>query len=394
MLQLYGRASSSRAVGGNAPTVLRVTDLASTPAEEKGRTAFVLRNGQRAPDGFALYLIIGSADTTSLPQSAPFVVLPQQFSYLRSGDIVSIREDRGAVGVRVLYRRESSHNTFLVTERCDNYCLMCSQPPKREDDSWIIDEILQAVPLVDQTTTHLGFTGGEPTLLEERFLQVLQECKRRLPSTSIHVLSNGRSFSNRQFTKAWADIQHPALFVGIPLYSDVATLHDYIVQASGAYDQTLKGILNLKELVQKVEVRVVLHKQTYPRLPQLAEFIVRNLLFVDHVALMGLEVTGFTLANMEALWIDPIEYQRELYQAVQVLDAARVPVSIYNLPRCLLPQALWPFAARSISDWKNEYRPECQNCEEVSRCAGFFGTSKGKHSAHIRPIRSAAAHPA
>ena len=55
--------------------------------------------------------------------------------------------------------------------------------------------------------------------------------------------------------------------------------------------------MNLKRLGQKVEIRVVLHKQTYRRLPQLAEFLTRNLLFVNHVALMGLEITGFTRAN-------------------------------------------------------------------------------------------------
>jgi hypothetical protein len=38
--------------------------------------------------------------------------------------------------VRVLYRRSSRHNFFLVTERCNNYCLMCSQPPKSVDDEW------------------------------------------------------------------------------------------------------------------------------------------------------------------------------------------------------------------------------------------------------------------
>ena len=72
---------------------------------------------------------------------------------------------------------------------------------------------------------------------------------------------------------------------GIPLYSDIASKHDFVVQAKGAYDETI-GILNLKAYNQKVEIRVVLHQKTYERLPQLALFIVRNLQFVDHVALM------------------------------------------------------------------------------------------------------------
>jgi len=45
-------------------------------------------------------------------------------------------------------------------------------------------------------------------------------------------------------------------------------------------DETVRGILNLKREHQRVEVRVVIHKQTYRGLPRLAEFLARNLLFV------------------------------------------------------------------------------------------------------------------
>ena len=40
-------------------------------------------------------------------------------------------------------------------------------------------------------------------------------------------------------------------------------------------------------------------------LGDIADFIVRNLPFVERVALMGLEITGLTRANLEELWIDP-----------------------------------------------------------------------------------------
>jgi len=71
----------------------------------------------------------------------------------------------------------------------------------------------------------------------------------------------------------------------------------------------------LKRHGLKVEIRVVIHKQTYERLPQLARFIVRNLTFVDQVVWMGLEMTGFTRANIDALWIDPIGSLRGLRYA-------------------------------------------------------------------------------
>ncbi len=30
---------------------------------------------------------------------------------------------------------------------------------------------------------------------------------------------------------------------------------------------------------------------------------------MDHVALMGMENTGFAIANNDILWIDPVDYQ-------------------------------------------------------------------------------------
>jgi hypothetical protein len=41
-------------------------------------------------------------------------------------------------------------------------------------------------------------------------------------------------------------------------------------------------------------------------------WIARNLPFVDHVALMGLENTGFAIANEALLWIDPMDYCDDL----------------------------------------------------------------------------------
>jgi MoaA/NifB/PqqE/SkfB family radical SAM enzyme len=134
-----------------------------------------------------------------------------------------------------------------------------------------------------------------------------------LPQTAVHILSNGRLFADPNFVKRYADIQHLDRMIGIPIYSDVSPIHDYVVQSDGAFDETIRGVLNLKRYGQKVEIRIVVHQQTYARLPQLAEFLTRNLTFVDHVAFMGLEITGFTRANLDSLWIDPVDYQPELY---------------------------------------------------------------------------------
>lgn len=101
-------------------------------------------------------------------------------------------------------------------------------------------------------------------------------------------------------------------------------------------------MLNLKRFGQKVEIRVVLHKQTYKGLPELAMFIARNLLFVDQVALMGLEHTGFARANIDSLWIDPIEYEDQLSEAVRILSTYGIHTAVYSHPLCLVNPDVYP----------------------------------------------------
>ena len=284
--------------------VMRVSDQRDRPRALRAREAFLATEGN-LPEGFGVYVALAkdAAALSDLPSQTKTMVLPDEFDYLADGDVLRLWPKSNAV--RVLYRRNSFHNHFLLTERCNHYCLMCSQPPKNIDDSWIVDDVLAAIPLIDPSTQEIGFTGGEPTLLGDDFFRILRAMKSYLPHTAVHILSNGRLFAAPEFAKRYADIRHFDMMIGIPIYSDVSTIHDYVVQSDGAFDETIRGILNLKRYGQKVEIRVVVHRQTYARLPQLAEFLARNLTFVDHIALMGLEITGFTRANLDSLWIDP-----------------------------------------------------------------------------------------
>ncbi len=383
MLTLSGRAVELRNFAHDAKnTVLRVSTDANRPRALRQREAFLVSH-PLIPEGFGTYLLLSKHLSLGegLPPASRVVVLPDDFAYIADGDVARIWPHGHQI--RVLYRRGSPNNNFLLTERCNHYCLMCSQPPKDIDDSWIVQEILTAIPLIDPSTAEIGFTGGEPTLLGEDFFNILRAAKSYLPHTAIHILSNGRLFAEEEFARRYAAIEHPDMMIGIPIYADISTIHDYVVQADNAFDETIRGILNLKRHHQKVEVRVVIHQQTYRRLPQLAEFLVRNLTFVDHVALMGLEITGFTRANLDSLWIDPFDYQSELYRAASFLADSKMRVSIYNHQLCVLDRRLWPFARKSISDWKNEYLALCTGCRERQNCGGFFSSSKIRYSDHI-----------
>jgi His-Xaa-Ser system radical SAM maturase HxsC len=357
------------------PFIARIAESSST---HDTREALLARDDDPvSANGFRCVLRIGKPRTDEIP-------VPNTLEYLSAGDIV--RVNRHAGEIHVLYRRSSLHNVLFFTERCNSRCLMCSQPPRAVDDSYLVEEILEAIPLMSPDTADLCITGGEPTLLGEKFLEVVEATKRWLPKTSLHVLSNGRLFS-LNFAREIAAIHHPDLMIGIPLYSDVASKHDFVVQARGAFDETIRGIMNLERCKQKIELRFVIHKQTFERLPQAARFIARNIPFVDQVALMGLEMMGFTKTNLDALWIDPVEYQPQLREAARELSFSHVKVMIYNHQLCILDKELWQFARRSISDWKNIYMPECQSCALRADCGGFFASAPVRYSSHITAFR-------
>lgn len=302
------------------------------------------------------------------------------------GDV--LRLDLAAGSVHLVYRKASPHNSLFITERCNSRCLMCSQPPRDVQDHHLADEALQLIPLMYPDTVEVGITGGEPTLAGEGLIAILQSLKNHLPQTAVHLLSNGRLCRDPQWARAFAAVRHPDFMIGIPLYADVPWLHDEIVQAHGAFEETLNGLYQLGSQGIRIEIRVVVHQRSLPRLRQTAAFIAQHLPFVEQVAIMGLELMGFARSNLASLWVEPSECGEALHDAVLEIEARGVKPLLFNYPLCFLPQALHPYAVQSISDWKNIYPPECASCVLRSSCSGFFASTILRKPKGITPYGS------
>lgn len=181
----------------------------------------------------------------------PSVYAVQTFDHLAEGDIIVINTD-GVINT--LYRVNSYQNFLLATERCNSNCLMCSQPPRDKNDIPFLYKIhQQAIPLIPKDCKEIGITGGEPTLMGDRYFTLLQLIKTELPQTDVHCLTNGRSFAWPGMASRMGALQMDRLMLGIPLYSDYYQLHDYIVQARDAFHQTLQGLHNLALHNQRLE---------------------------------------------------------------------------------------------------------------------------------------------
>jgi His-Xaa-Ser system radical SAM maturase HxsC len=358
------------------------------PVPKKDRNNFILLGKEvpADPDELRGYLaFLTTAKATDDVNSVPAMFCAQELDHLRTNDIVAVEPENGFV--RTLYRPDSNHNVIFATQRCNSNCLMCSQPPRdRDDTDALLQRNLKLIRLIDKPPARLVITGGEPTLLGERLFKIITALRDKFPTTYLHMLTNGRMFAWSWYTAGLAEVKHPDFMLGVPLYSDDPGVHDYVVQARGAFDQTVLGLQQLARYGLRVEIRVVLHAITIPRLVALADYIYRNFTFAEHVALMGLENIGYAPRNMEKLWIDPADYQDQLESAVEILSTRGMHVSIYNHQLCVLRKSLWKFARKSISDWKNMYLDKCDECGVRSQCGGFFQWATKLHSAHIHAL--------
>lgn len=275
----------------------------------------------------------------------------------------------------------SNDNTLFCTEQCNNHCIMCCQPPKKTDDIDILfQENLLRIKNAPKDLPIIGITGGEPTLLGEKLIDLIRQIREQLPGTDIHILSNGRNFKDMSYSEKVVSAGDGRIIFGIPLHSDYSGDHDIIAGCRNAFYETIQGLYNLALCEACIELRVVINKLNYQRLHCISEFINKNLPFVTWTAFMGMEYTGYAVEHSNQIWVEPIEYMSKLQKAVHTLDEWHYKTCIYNIPLCLLTEDLHEFAEQSISDWKNEYYEICDGCTLKAKCSGGFTTS-------IKPYR-------
>lgn len=297
------------------------------------------------------------------------------------GDVVVINKQGEIIFV---YEVKSNHNAIMATERCNHRCIMCPQPPiLQEKDKTPFN--LKLISLFDKKTQEIGITGGEPTLIGDNLFVLINHIKKELPKTAISILSNGVKFANKEYAMKLAKCRHHDLQIDIPLFSDIAEEHNRIVGANTFY-KTVQGLYNLALFRLRIGIRIVIHKQTYKRLPQFADFIYRNFPFVSQVAFMQMETTGLAKENFDELWIDPYDYNAELREAVLLLADRGMKPYIYNAQLCVLPEDIRCYAQQSISDWKDIYLTECEECVLIGKCAGFFESNRQAYSTHIKKV--------
>ncbi|NJB67180.1 His-Xaa-Ser system radical SAM maturase HxsC [Desulfobaculum xiamenense] len=302
---------------------------------------------------------------------------------LKDGDIVRIN----SVGdLFVVFENNSDENAFLVTDNCNSRCVMCPQPPCVHQRKFY-EEVKDILSLVNVVPEVIAITGGEPLLYYDDFVRLIGYVRQYLPGANIQLLTNARVLKDAQKALEIVDASDDSVTFCVPLYADTPFVHDALVGVNGAFWETMEALHHLGKLSANIELRNVILSPNVSRLQKWADFVSKNMPFVGRVALMGMEPIGLARKNIETLWVDPVDYQDELKEAVKNFVRTGIPVSIFNHQLCVVHEVLWQYCVKSICNWKVRYIDMCTDCMKKELCGGIFFAGVDKHSRGIQAIK-------
>lgn len=264
---------------------------------------------------------------------------------------------------------------IFLWNQCNNRCLMCTNPVDLRNGAnereysleAKMEEILSKVSDGDK----IQFTGGETTMHPD-FFELLFWTRRNFPSSKILLLSNGRIFSYKEFTKKLLSIDN--LTLQIPFLGSNDEIHDGITNAPNSFDETREGILNIldhKNETHHLEIRIVLTKKNISFLGDIMDFVKNDFGGGDSLVILFPLVLGSCRANFDNIGL---KYGRAM-KTIQSAVANRIgefnDLRLYHFPLCQIDRSLWPHAYRSLVDKVIHFSSKCEECRYKRHCLGI-----------------------
>lgn len=310
---------------------------------------------------------------------------------------------------------------LAITYRCNNNCAHCynarsRQHPELSTGQWkhILDRLWEiGIP-------HVVFTGGEPTLRDD-LPELIAHAEKNGQITGINT--NGRRLKDAQFVQSLIDagLDH----VQITLESHEAEVHDRMVQARGAWQDTVAGLRSVLNTKLYVMTNTTLLRHNAPQISATLDFLAE--IGVPTVGLNALIYSGrgldvdtglaeeelpplLTLARektmlneQKLIWYTPTQYchfdpmQLELgvkgctaalYNMCVEPDGSVLPCQSYyhSLGNLLIDpwDQIWNHDLAVTLRERRNLPAECQACALLLECGGGCPLAR-QANPHLRP---------
>ena len=267
---------------------------------------------------------------------------------------------------------------------CNNCCRFCVQGDKRHRIADLdTDALMTRLEEARAHAENIVFTGGEVTLRPD--LVSLVARAKALDFQTIQIQTNGRMFAYRAVCQdlidAGANEFSPAL------HGHDAALHDYLTRGKGSFDQTVRGIRNLKKLGQPVITNSVITRSNYRHLPDLARLLLK--LRVDQYQFAFVHPVGSAGDDFQSVVPRLSLAARYVAEGLDLGVAAGVTCMTEAITACFLPGREQHIAERILPETRvydasvvvesyTAYRlnegklkgPRCPDCHWYEQCEG------------------------
>lgn len=274
---------------------------------------------------------------------------------------------------------------ITVGYQCNQNCRFCSVGHKRKELNKSADDIKKDILYAKKLGIEvLGFGGGEPTIRKDIF-EVVKFAKEQGFST-IRIQTNGLMFGYEWFAKKM--IESGANYFKFSMSGHTAELHDYMSRVQGSFDSAIRGIKNLKELGQSVEVNIIITKQNYKLLPQIVNFYIE--MGVSKFCFIYLTIVGNAKDNYKEVIPQMKEVIPYLTEVLELIDDLELDKALcFNIPVCMMEkykEQLIEFSGfnalianpERIEDIDEERflgkskGPGCKKCKYKKKCFGIW----------------------
>ncbi|MBL8013649.1 MAG: radical SAM protein [Candidatus Omnitrophica bacterium] len=281
--------------------------------------------------------------------------------------------------------KKKTRSLFLkVGHICNSKCLYCVAGIANEpfiDLSLLKNKLEEVSPDYDRVV----LTGGEPTM-HPRFFELLYILFYL--GLEIEIQSNIRIFSSQKIA---ARIKKFNPKITVCINSHKEDVFDLLADARGAFKQTVRGAINLRQEAIALETKIIMTRQNCDHLRDIISFIkdlgIKSVMLVFPTP-MGLARDNFARINPRYEQIIPA-----IRQALQWGSQQGMHMLTENVPPCILGASYHSYdsqcegmldgiymnISRGLYNCKTERKdiqkvkiPDCNSCRHFFACEGVY----------------------
>jgi MoaA/NifB/PqqE/SkfB family radical SAM enzyme len=213
-------------------------------------------------------------------------------------------------------------------------------------------------------------SGGEPTMQPE-FFKIISFLQEKYPIAHINILTNGRRFFYKEFSKACVDLGKVNFI--IPIHGFDEKSHDAATRIKGSFHQTvagLKNIMQLRRFGQEVEIRTIITKLNYNKINKILDFIHKNIAQAERMVIIFLEYEGQAIKNFVNVKLSYSDFKQE-FKILKPFLSMKKEIRLYHFPLCVVPYDFWPYLWRTLRADEVTFLSQCNKCKVREFCLGI-----------------------